>query len=113
MKKDVTLLHFLEIDMGSERTSGKGCYTLSQKMEKYIGFFDSGDYQKDFDLLLNGFRVLVICQEEKRLQQILKLCRANQADFIWLSLVASLKNPLGKHWFHCDEDGPSPLVLET
>ncbi len=84
------ILHFLEADCSSEALMTKGSsYSIARKMEKYQQLFDNRtalEYlNKKLGFNFNGFRVLFVASEAKRLQSMMKISAGLNAEFIWFA----------------------------
>jgi len=92
----MTLLFFLEIDMGTETLSSRDPRILDIK-SKILGYqhiFRSGLYKKyegQFQASLNGFRTLFIADTAIRFEQLCRLIRSlKSTGFIWLTDKGSM-----------------------
>ncbi|WP_309400005.1 replication-relaxation family protein [Cerasicoccus maritimus] len=80
-----SLLFFLEIDMGTESLA-----VLEEKLVAYRDSFLAGSY-KQFGESCRGFRVLLVCQEWKRLRGVARVCqKMAPLPFVWLTEYKSL-----------------------
>ncbi len=99
------LLYFLEVDLGTEAFAGNG-YAFGDKLDAYGDYFDRGEYVKDFDALgtFRGFRVAVVFDSEKRLENFRSIAELKGADFVLLSTFERLKPETfsDRVWFACD-----------
>jgi hypothetical protein len=85
------LLHFLEIDMGTESMKKKvptsSSYSFFDKLMKYINYFDGEYYKTDFNELFKvdfkGFRLMVVTPSIARTQSTINLAGQEGADFLW------------------------------
>lgn len=86
-----SLLFFLEVDMGTESLQSKGQRTnnIATKIQNYQTYFKSKKYlryQKKWNTIFNGFRLLIITNTTKRKISISNFINSdNLNDFIWLA----------------------------
>ena len=93
------LLHFLEIDMGTEYIKKKTTsmsYSFSDKLRKYINYFDGEYYKYDFNELFKvdfqGFRLMVVTTSIARAESIVSLAKQQEAAFLWATEFHNLKS---------------------
>ncbi|MBW1784319.1 MAG: replication-relaxation family protein [Deltaproteobacteria bacterium] len=121
-EKEMTLLFFLEVDMGTEtiassrRTSGD----VRQKIINYQQYFRSaryGRYEKYWNCKMRGFRLLFLTNTNSRLVALSRLVREmSPSDFIWLtSLKQMFSHGLsGEIWVRGGKkDAPPESILGT
>ena len=75
------LLHFVEVDLGTEPIQGDDSSSIETKLNKYLEYFDSAGYDKDFPGM-QGFRVLFVVDGSKRAGSIMKLADEMQTSFV-------------------------------
>lgn len=121
-KRQMTLLFFLEVDMGTEsiaspkRTSGD----IRQKIINYQQYFRSGRYkryEKFWNCKLRGFRLLFLTNTNGRLAVLSRLVQEMPpSDFIWLTNVEQMFSyglP-AEIWVRGGkQDAPSESILST
>lgn len=108
------ILHFIEVDLSSEPVSLKSSYSFSSKIIKYISYFDSQKYKRDFEEEYKGFRVLVLCPDKKRILSLLKKTTQESADFFWFAAHRELlSDVLGPVWLHSSATSPAPLFTSV
>ena len=121
-KRQMTLLFFLEVDMGTEsiaspkRTPGD----IRQKIINYQQYFRSGRYkryEKFWNCKLRGFRLLFLTNTNGRLAVLSRLVQEMPpSEFIWLtSLKQMFSHGLSAEiWVHGGkQDAPSESILGT
>ncbi len=87
----MTLLFFLEVDMGTETIASRrpGGGDVRQKIVVYQSCFRGGLYKRYEPILgarLRGFRVLVLAHTSSRLAALCRLVRETPpSDFVWLT----------------------------
>ena len=80
------LLFFVEIDRGTEAPS-----IIVNKVRSYCRYYDSGGYEKYdgvFDAKFQGFRLLLVCNDEERQGRLLATveeARVPDIGFVWMS----------------------------
>ena len=89
------LLFFLESDRASESMNGTTDATnLKTKLENYHQYLICGGYkryEKKWDDLLPGFRLLILCDSNKRKRQLAQFVSQFSAlDYVWISDIDSL-----------------------
>lgn len=86
-----SLLFFLEVDMGTEvLQSTKGSdKDIRRKIQNYRSFFTGRgykEYEQSWGCAFNGFRLLFMANEPKRLTALCRFVQSMPAsDFIWLT----------------------------
>ncbi len=86
-----SLLFFLEVDMGTESLISRSSKSnnIAKKLNNYRVYFQSGmykRYQKKWNTLFNGFRLLFITNSTDRRNSISNLIRTDKSnDFIWVA----------------------------
>jgi len=121
-KKQMTLLYFLEVDMGTEsiaspkRTSGD----IRQKIINYQQYFRSDRYkryEKFWNCKLKGFRLLFLTNTDARLAVLSRLVQEmTPSDFIWLTSVEQMFSYglSAEIWVRGGkQDAPSESILGT
>jgi len=90
------LLFFLEVDMASETVASpsRANRDFRSKILRYQERFRSGSYksyEQVWDCQLQGFRLLVVTNSQKRLSALCRLVREMPpSDFVWLTDQAAL-----------------------
>jgi len=88
---DLSLLFFLEVDMGTESLTGSddGAPNIQQKMRKYQRLILSGEYkmfERFWGCRFNGFRLLFLANDQKGMTDICRIPQQTQpSDFIWVT----------------------------
>jgi hypothetical protein len=84
---DKTGLWFVEVDCGTERITSPAGYSLAGKLAAYAQYFDTGQYQEDFNDAggLQGFRVALILDSPAREHSVQRLITAEHHDFVLLT----------------------------
>jgi hypothetical protein len=89
--RQMTLLFFLEVDMGTETLASRRRDTqdVRQKIITYQGYFRSRRYKRYEQILaarLRGFRVLFVTHSPNRLAGLCRLVQSlPPSDFVWLT----------------------------
>ncbi len=104
--KEKSLLHFLEVDIGTEIVVPKNtsAYSFSEKLNKYIRYFDNELYKTDFNGIFktdfNGFRLIVITISKERTKSIVNLAKQSDADFVWVTEFENISSQsfLKENW---------------
>jgi len=121
-KRQMTLLFFLEVDMGTEsiaspkRTSGD----IRQKIINYWQYFRSDRYkryEKFWNCKLRGFRLLFLTNTNSRLAVLSRLAQQMPpSDFIWLTSIEQMFSSglSAEIWVRGGkQDAPSESILGT
>ena len=96
-----TLLHLVELDRSTQSVQERsGQYSIQLKLERVASYLESGAYKSDWGEELQGFRLLLLVPDEKRMESILRVSK--EMDFVWLSVTERfLDDPLqGSVWSH-------------
>ncbi|MFZ1292307.1 MAG: replication-relaxation family protein [Melioribacteraceae bacterium] len=90
-KQNKSLLFFLEVDMGTESLQNKGfkSNSIASKILNYKFYFQSEKnlrYQKRWNTIFNGFRLLIITNTTKRKVSISNFINSDISnDFVWVA----------------------------
>ena len=109
VKGDKKLLYFVEVDCGTESLTSKSGYAFGDKLDLYAEYFDSEEYNKDYEYLgikFKGFRLLTIFRSQKRMKHFVKLAKVKEADFVLCTTFEHLKEKklFDKCWTNFDEE---------
>ena len=119
-KRQITLLFFLEVDMGTESVASlkRGPRDVRQKVINYQEYFRSDRYkryEKYWGCNLKGFRLLFLTNTNGRMAVLSRLVQEMPpSDFIWLtSLKEMFSNGLSAEiWIRGGKQGaPSKSIL--
>lgn len=95
-QKQITLLFFLEVDMGTESVASpkRDPRDIRQKIINYQEYFQSNRYkryEKYWDCILKGFRLLFLTNTNSRLLVLSRLVQEMPpSDFIWLTSLEQM-----------------------
>lgn len=121
-KRQITLLFFLEVDMGTESVASlkRDPRDVRQKVINYQEYFRSDRYkryEKYWDCNLKGFRLLFLTNTNGRLAVLSRLVQEMPpSDFIWLtSLEQMFSHGLSAEiWVRAGkQEAPSESILGT
>lgn len=101
-----SLLFFLEVDMGTESLTTRSSKTnnISTKIKNYRAYFQYEKYrryQKKWNTLFNGFRLLFLTNSQERAKMICKQVGSDRSNnFVWATDKIELfeKGLGGKIW---------------
>ena len=101
-----SLLFFLEVDMGTESLQNKGfkSNSIATKIQNYQAHFQSKKYlryQKKWNTIFNGFRLLILTNTAKRKVSIMNFINSDSSnDFVWVADQSEMfeKGLGGKIW---------------
>jgi len=119
-KQNKSILFFLEVDMGTEplTTKSSRTNTITTKIKNYRAYFQSEKYkryQKKWNTLFNGFRLLFLTNSLERKTSICELVSSDKSNkFIWATDQNDLfENGLGgKIWSRgCKLHTPKESIL--
>lgn len=89
-----SLLFFLEYDRSTESLTGGQSNSILQKIKNYQNYFRYCGYKRyenHFNCSFKGFRLLFVCESEKRLHNLCRLVQGNQpSNFIWLTTLDAI-----------------------
>lgn len=110
-----SLLFFLEVDMGTESLNSRSTKSnnITRKIQNYRAYFLSENYkryQKKWNTLFNGFRLLFLTNSTERKNRISNLVSNEKTnDFIWVSHQFDMfdKGLGGKIWARGGNLNPS------
>ena len=96
-KEEKRLLFFLESDRASESMNGStDAADIKTKFENYHHYLISGTYkryEKKWDNLTPGFRLLILCDSDKRKRQLTQFVSHYSAlDYVWITDSNSLQH---------------------
>ncbi len=86
-----SLLFFLEVDMGTESLQNNGIRSnnIATKIQNYKSYFQSEKYlryQKKWNTIFNGFRLLILTNTAKRKVSISNFINSDSSnDFVWVA----------------------------
>jgi len=119
-KQNKSLLFFLEVDMGTESITTKSSKTnnISTKINNYKAYFQTEKYrryQKKWNTLFNGFRLLFLTNSLERAKRICKQVGSDKSNnFIWVANKFELfeKGLGGKIWVRgCNLHTPKESII--
>ncbi|MBK8943689.1 MAG: replication-relaxation family protein [Ignavibacteriae bacterium] len=90
-KQNKSLLFFLEVDMGTESLQNQGfkSNSIATKIQNYQAHFQSKKYlryQKKWNTIFNGFRLLILTNTTKRKVSISNFINSDSSnDFVWVA----------------------------
>ena len=96
---------FIEVDRGTER--GR---TIQEKIERYIHYADSGDYEQKF--AARQFRVLFVTTNTRRVQGLATLIGAQRSNLFWLTTWEQMQSAklFDAYWIRPGQDGLHSLI---
>ena len=111
-------LFLLEVDRGTEPLTGKHFSSIERKFVMYRAAFDchaEERYARMFQTEFNGFRVLCIVPNERRLRGFLRLAeKLHLAPLVWVATTALVqaRGDLNRAVWAVTSDGPLHALTE-
>ena len=105
---DKTYNFFLEIDRSVESRK-----RIKKKMEDYLDYGLTGDFERQFGFQNKHFRLLIVCKTLVRLKTLLRIIeKVTDKSFCWLAVEkdVSPEKILSSIWFRSNKEGRFSLI---
>ena len=105
---DKTYNFLLEIDRSTESLK-----RIKKKIEDYLDYGLTGDFQRQFGFQNQHFRLLIVCKTLIRLKTLLRIIeRVTDKSFCWLTVEKNIapEKILSEIWFRPNKEGRFSLI---